>query len=168
MRGKKIAISGKGGVGKSTVAALWALQFAREGDKVIAIDADPDANLTHALGMPQEVRRQIMPLASHTALIEERTGAKAGRSGQMFSLTPKVDDIAAQYGIAYRGVHTIVLGAIRKGGGGCACPESSLLKSLVRHLVLNENETVVLDMEAGVEHIGRATAAGVDSRVAQS
>jgi CO dehydrogenase maturation factor len=165
MRGKKIAISGKGGVGKSTVAALWALQIARNGGTVVAIDADPDANLAHALGMPKEQRDTIVPLAYNAKLVEERTGAVAGRTGQMFSLNPKVADLASLYGITFKGVHTLVLGAVRKGGGGCACPESTLLKSLVRHMVLNDDETVILDMEAGVEHIGRATAAGVDALV---
>ncbi len=165
MRGKKIAISGKGGVGKSTVAAIWALQIAREGGTVVAIDADPDANLAHALGLPDDLRKTIKPLACDNALIEERTGAVAGRSGQMFSLNPQVADLTSRYGVSFRGVNTVVLGAVRKGGGGCACPENTLLKGLVRHLVLNDDETVILDMEAGVEHIGRATAAGVDALV---
>jgi CO dehydrogenase maturation factor len=166
MRGKKIAISGKGGVGKSTVAALWALGIAQQGSPVIAIDADPDANLAHALGMPGFLRGKLKPLAGDTALVKERTGAEAGKTGQFFSLNPRVSDLASRYGVSYKGVSVLELGAIRKGGGGCACPESTLLKSLIRHLVLAENETVILDMEAGVEHIGRATAQGVDALVA--
>lgn len=165
MRGKKVAISGKGGVGKSTVAATWALQMARDGATVVAIDADPDANLAHALGIPQEVRKKIVSLAGDDALTQERTGAVAGKPGQMFSLNPQVADLTARYGINHNGVHVVTLGAVRRGGTGCACPESTLLKSLVRHLVLNDDETVILDMEAGVEHIGRATAAGVDAMV---
>ncbi|MBN1757747.1 MAG: P-loop NTPase [Chitinispirillaceae bacterium] len=165
MRGKKIAVSGKGGVGKSTVAALWALQLARENATVVAIDADPDANLAHALGMPSKQRCALVSLADNNALVRERTGAEAGKTGQLFSLNPRVDDLVARFGSRHRGVDTIVLGAVRKGGGGCACPESTLLKSLVRHLVLGEDEYVILDMEAGVEHIGRATAGGVDALV---
>jgi CO dehydrogenase maturation factor len=165
MQGKKIAISGKGGVGKSTFAAHWALQMAREGTTVVAIDADPDANLAHALGIPPEIRRTIVTLADNDRLIRERTGAVAGKPGQMFTLNPKVSDLTARYGINFKGVHTIILGAVRRGGAGCACPESTLLKSLVRHLVLNDDEAVILDMEAGVEHIGRATATGVDALV---
>ena len=166
MRGKKIAISGKGGVGKSTVAALWALHFAQQGDSVVAIDADPDANLAHALGMPKELRIRLKPLAHDAALIMERTGAVAGKTGQLFSLNPKVSDLASRFGVDFKGVNVVELGAVRKGGGGCACPESALLKSLIRHLVLSDDETVILDMEAGVEHIGRATAGGVDALVA--
>jgi CO dehydrogenase maturation factor len=165
MRGLKIAISGKGGVGKSTVAAVWARLLARRGHAVYAIDADPDANLAHALGMPRELADTIVPLASDDALVEERTGAKRGRMGQMFSLSPDVHDIARKYAVEWKGVQTLVLGAVTKGGGGCACPENALLKSLVRHLVLRENEFVILDMEAGIEHLGRATAAGVDALV---
>jgi CO dehydrogenase maturation factor len=165
MRGLKIAISGKGGVGKSTVAAVWSRLLAHNGSPVYAIDADPDANLAHALGMPLALAATIKPLASNDALVEERTGAKPGRTGQIFSLTPEVADIAQRYAVRFEGVQTLVLGAVKKGGGGCACPESALLKSLVRHLVLHENEIVILDMEAGVEHLGRATAVGVDALV---
>lgn len=161
-RGKKIAVSGKGGVGKSTIAAAWALHLAQQGRKVIAIDADPDANFAHALGMPEVMRNSLVTLADEAALIEERTGAKAGVTGQMFSLNPKVDDLIGNYSISYKGVHTVVLGAVRRGGGGCACPESTLLRNLVRHLVVNEDETVIIDMEAGIEHIGRGTADSVD------
>ena len=165
MRGLKIAISGKGGVGKSTVAAVWSRLLARRGFPVYAIDADPDANLAHALGMPKPQADAIKPLAADDALIEERTGAKRGATGQIFSLTPNVSDIARRYAVRHDNVQVLVLGAIKKGGAGCACPESSLLKSLVRYLVLHESEIVILDMEAGVEHLGRATAAGVDALV---
>jgi CO dehydrogenase maturation factor len=165
MRGLKIAISGKGGVGKSTVVAVWSRLLAQSGVPVYAIDADPDANLAHALGMPKELAATIKPLAWDDALFEERTGAKRGSVGQLFSLTPSVADIAKRYAVGFDGVQTLVLGAIKRGGSGCACPESALLKSLVRYLVLYENEIVILDMEAGVEHLGRATAAGVDALV---
>lgn len=166
MRGLKIAISGKGGVGKSTVAAVWSRLLAEQGLPVYAIDADPDANLAHAFGMPKTLADTIKPLVCNDALIEERTGAKRGRTGQIFSLTPEVSDIAGKYAVQWNGVQVLVLGAVKKGGGGCSCPESALLKSLVRYLILRENETVILDMEAGVEHLGRATAAGVDALVA--
>jgi CO dehydrogenase maturation factor len=166
MRGLKIAISGKGGVGKSTVASVWARLCAEQGLPVYAIDADPDVNLAHAFGMPKALADTIKPLAGDDALIEERTGAKRGRTGQIFSLTPEVSDIATKYALRWKGVQVLVLGAVKKGGSGCACPENALLKSLVRYLVLHENETVIIDMEAGVEHLGRATAAGVDALVA--
>jgi CO dehydrogenase maturation factor len=165
MHGLKIAISGKGGVGKSTVAAVWSRLLAEQGLPVYAIDADPDANLAHALGMPKTLADAMKPLAGDDALIEERTGAKRGTPGQMYSLTPRVADLAEKFAVEWSGVQVLALGAVRKGGGGCACPENALLKSLVRHLVLHENETVILDMEAGIEHLGRATAAGVDALV---
>lgn len=165
MPGLKIAISGKGGVGKSTVAAVWSRLLADQGFPVYAIDADPDANLAHAFGMPKTLADTIQPLAADDALIEKRTGARRGVMGQIFSLTPEVADIAKKYAVEWNKVRVLVLGALKKGGSGCACPESALLKTLVRHLVLHENEVVILDMEAGVEHLGRATAAGVDGLV---
>ncbi|MGA2506863.1 MAG: AAA family ATPase [Chitinispirillaceae bacterium] len=166
MRGLKIAISGKGGVGKSTVAAVWSRLLAEQNLPVYAIDADPDANLAHALGMPKHIADTLKPLAADDELIEQRTGARRGRTGQIFSLTPDVADIAKKYAVQWKGVQVVVLGGIKKGGGGCACPESALLKSLVRYLILHENEIVILDMEAGIEHLGRATATGVDALVA--
>jgi CO dehydrogenase maturation factor len=166
MRGLKIAISGKGGVGKSTVASVWSRLLAEQNLPVYAIDADPDANLAHALGMPKTIADTLKPLAADDDLIEQRTGARRGRTGQIFSLTPDVADIAKKYAVQWKGVQVVVLGGIKKGGGGCACPESAFLKSLVRYLVLHEDEIVILDMEAGIEHLGRATAAGVDALVA--
>jgi len=165
MPGLKIAISGKGGVGKSTIAAVWARLLASKGISVLAIDADPDANLASALGLPSQLRSTIVPLSRNEKLIEERTGAKPGLSGQMFSLNPKVSDIAERFAVPYKGVNLLVLGAVKKGGGGCACPESAFLKSLVRFAVLQNDEAVILDMEAGVEHLGRATTSGVDAMV---
>lgn len=165
MQGFKIAISGKGGVGKSTVAAVWAQLLAKEGISVLAVDADPDSNLAHALGISPEFQKKIRPLALEKELIEERTGAKAGLSGQLFTLNPQVSDIISKYSVNFNGVNLLVLGAVKKGGGGCACPESALIKSFVRYAVLHDNEAVILDMEAGVEHLGRATAVGVDALV---
>jgi len=159
----KLAISGKGGVGKSTVAAALALLLARSGSRVLAVDADPDANLAAALGVSAEERRRIVPISRQVALVEERTGAKVKQYGQMFKLNPQVSDIADSYATVHKGVALIVLGAIVKGGGGCACPESVLVKALVADLVLHRNEALVMDMEAGIEHLGRGTAQGVDA-----
>jgi len=159
----KLAISGKGGVGKSTVAATLAILMARQGQKVLAIDADPDANLASALGIPGSQQAEIIPIARQKALIEERTGAKIRQYGQMFKLNPEVSDIADKYAYMLNGVALLVLGAIESGGSGCACPESALLKTLVQDLILRKNETLVMDMEAGVEHLGRATARAVDT-----
>lgn len=159
----KLAISGKGGVGKSTVAATLALLIAGQGKKVLAVDADPDANLASALGISAEGQQGIIPISKQVALIEERTGAAVNQYGQMFKINPEVSDIAGKYAYAHHGVDLLVLGAATQGGGGCACPENVLLGALVTDLVLYKDETLIMDMEAGVEHLGRATARGVDT-----
>lgn len=162
----KIAISGKGGVGKSTLSAALSLLLAKRGTRVLAVDADPDANLAAALGIPESQQQEIIPISQHKALIEERTGAKVKQFGQMFKLNPEVSDIADEYAIKHNGVDLMVLGAIDQGGGsGCACPESVLLKALVTDLIPYKDEAFIMDMEAGVEHLGRATARGVDTMI---
>ncbi|WP_461255078.1 ATP-binding protein [Treponema sp. R80B11-R83G3] len=159
----KIAVSGKGGVGKSTVAASIALILARRGGRVLALDADPDANLAASLGIPKTVK--ITPISREIALIEERTGAKIDKYGQIFKLNPNVSDVAEKFAVSHNGVELLVLGAIKRGGGGCACPENVFIKALVNDLVLYKNETLIMDMEAGIEHLGRATSSGVDVMV---
>ena len=158
----KIAISGKGGVGKSTFAAALALTLAKNGGKVLALDADPDANLAAALGISKEQQKSIVPISRQIELIEERTGAKVNEYGKVFKMNPEVSDVADNYAITHNGVSLLVLGAIKKGGGGCACPENTFIRALVTDLVLFKNETLIMDMEAGIEHLGRATAQGVD------
>lgn len=160
--GLKIAISGKGGVGKSTLSAMFCHFAAADGLRVLAIDADPDANLAAALGMPRDERRGIIPLSERRALIEERTGAKVNQYGQVFKLNPDVSDIAEKESAQFRGIHLLVLGAVEKGGSGCACPESVMLRALLQDVVLYKDDCVVIDFEAGLEHLGRATARGVD------
>lgn len=159
----KLAVTGKGGVGKTTVAAVLASLYAREGRRVIAVDADPASSLPEALGVPPEVRKSVVPLSSMLDLIEERTGSRPGTPGGLFSLTPRVDDLLDRYAVAGAdGVQIMVLGTISAPGEGCFCPESSLLRSLLRHLVLDRDDLVVLDMEAGLEHLGRSTLQGID------
>jgi CO dehydrogenase maturation factor len=162
----KLAISGKGGAGKSTLAGTLALLYAADGRQVLAIDADPDANLASAIGVPPELRSEIHTISTERKLIEERTGAKVQDYGQIFKINPEVADIAARYATHYAGVDLLVLGSVQRAAGGCACPESVLLKNLVLHLVLKHNEIVILDMEAGIEHLGRGTAMGVDLMLA--
>jgi CO dehydrogenase maturation factor len=161
----KIAISGKGGVGKSTLAAALALLLSRRGKNVLAVDADPDANLASALGLTEAEQKQIVPISRQIQLIEERTGAKVNQYGQIFKLNPEVSDIADKYAIKKDGVSLLVLGAVEAGGSGCACPENVLIKALITDLVLFKNDALIMDMEAGVEHLGRATVKGVDKLI---
>ena len=156
----KIAVSGKGGVGKTTFACFLIRALADEKKRVVAIDADPDANLAQALGVKNS--DQIVPISQMKELIEERTEAKVGAMGSFFKLNPKVDDLPERLSVEVDGIKVMVMGGVKKGGAGCICPESTLLKNLVRHIVLVRDEAVVLDMEAGLEHLGRGTAMSVD------
>ncbi|MDY6972818.1 MAG: carbon monoxide dehydrogenase accessory protein CooC [Thermodesulfobacteriota bacterium] len=156
----KIAVSGKGGVGKTTFACFLIRALADAGKRVLAIDADPDANLAQAMGVKDSER--IVPISEMKDLIEERTEAKVGTMGSFFKLNPKVDDLPERLSVEIDGIKLMVMGGVKKGGAGCICPESTLLKGLVRHVVLARNEVVVLDMEAGLEHLGRGTAMSVD------
>ena len=156
----KIAVTGKGGVGKTTLASLIISHFAGKGKRVIAVDADPDANLAQALGFSDIDK--IVPISQMESLIEERTGAKPGKSGSIFKLNPKVDDLPEKLSLRKENIYLMVMGTVRKGGAGCICPESTLLKNLITHLVLFQDDIVVMDMEAGIEHLGRGTASGVD------
>ena len=159
----KLAISGKGGVGKTTLAALLIRAFNEQGKRVLAIDADPDANLAAALGIPNP--QSISPISNMKALIEERTGAKGGSMGSFFRLNPKVDDLPEKLSVPVDHIKFMRLGGVKKGGGGCICPESTLLKTLVTHILLARDEVVIMDMEAGIEHLGRGTASAMDKLI---
>jgi CO dehydrogenase maturation factor len=159
----KLAISGKGGVGKTTFSSLLIRTLNDMGKKVLAIDADPDANLAAALGISDADK--ITPIAEMKEMIFERTGAQPGSMGGFFKLNPKVDDLPDTLSVKKDQIKLMRLGSVKKGGGGCLCPESTLLKALIVHIVLARDEVVVMDMEAGIEHLGRATASAVDKLI---
>ncbi len=160
----KVAFGGKGGVGKTTITSLVARCLAARTEKSgIAIDADPVANLAAGLGISEDI--PITPISELSDLIEERTGAEPGTMGGFFTLNPKVDDIPERFSLEKDGVKLLVMGTVKGGGAGCICPESTILKALMTHLVLYRDDIVLMDMEAGVEHLGRATSGSVDALV---
>ena len=156
----KIAVTGKGGVGKTTLSGVLSAALRQAGHNVIAVDADPDSNLLACMGYPHP--ESVPPLVELKELIEERTGAKAGTIGGIFRMNPPVDDIPAKYAVDVDGVRVLVAGAVKRGGSGCYCPENALVRTLVSHLLLDEGTSLVLDMEAGVEHLSRGTVGSVD------
>lgn len=159
----KIAVTGKGGVGKTTLSAVLCHLFASEGKKVIAVDADPDANLAQALGINAHDIKKIRPIADMPELIEERTGVKPGSMGGIFKLNPRVDDLPEEIGYKFNGITLLVAGKSKAAASGCYCPENILLRRLLKHLVIERGEVVVVDMEAGIEHLTRGTAEAVDA-----
>ena len=161
----KIAISGKGGVGKTTLAALLAQHYADQDRDVFAVDADPSPCLAGALGLPDDLREKLHPIAEMDALIEERTGAKPGASGGFFTLNPRVDDLPERFSVNHKGVRLLEMGSVDLGGSGCICPESAMLKTLFTHLLFRNDEVLIIDMYAGVEHLGRATVDFVDAMI---
>jgi CO dehydrogenase maturation factor len=161
----KLAISGKGGVGKTTLAGLLAQVYADAGRDVLAVDADPSPCLAGALGFPSELRAKLSPISEMDELIEERTGAKPGTTGGFFTLNPRVDDIPDRFSVTHRDVRLLEMGAVDLGGSGCICPESAMLKTLFTHLLFRKDDVLILDMYAGVEHLGRATTDFVDAMI---
>lgn len=159
----KIAISGKGGVGKTLLSSLLAHTFAEHGYSVIAIDADPDANLATTLGFSDADK--ITPLSDMKELIAERTETEQGKSGLYFKINPRVNDIPDKYSLKHNGISLLVMGPVKKGGTGCYCPENAFLSALISHLLIASNEVVILDMAAGIEHLGRGTAKAVDKLI---
>lgn len=157
----KIAVSGKGGVGKTLIAGGLACSFVERGFKTIAIDADPSPNLALTLGLTPEMARKILPISENKKLVESKTDT--GYSG-VYRLSFKVDDVVREYSVNTPfGVNLIVMGTVKSMGSGCTCPENAVVRALLRHLVVERDEAVVLDTEAGVEHMGRATAKHVDT-----
>ncbi len=161
----KIAVTGKGGVGKTTLSAVLSYLYAEEGKRVIAVDADPDANLAQAFGLSDEEIKHLRPITELKDLIAERTGARPGSMGGVFKLNPKVDDIPEQYGKRLNGIVLLVIGKHKEASSGCYCPENVFLKRLLKHLVVERDEVLVVDMEAGIEHLTRGTAEAVDAFV---
>jgi CO dehydrogenase maturation factor len=156
----KIAVAGKGGVGKTLVAAGLAWSFARKGLQTIAVDADPTPNLGVSLGLTIKDASSILPISENAALIESKT--RTGFPG-VYSLTFSVDDIIRNYAVPTpSGAQLLVMGTVKSMGSGCTCAANTVLRSLIRHLVVDCDEALVLDMEAGLEHLGRGTAEGVD------
>lgn len=159
----KIAVTGKGGVGKTTIAASLSHVFSREGKRVLAVDADPDANLASAFGLSHDEISEIKPIAEMTDLIAERTGAMPGAMGGIFKLNPRVDDIPDEFGKRVNGITLLITGRSKGAASGCFCPENVLLRRLIKHLVVERDEVVIIDMEAGIEHLTRGTASAVDA-----
>ena len=156
----KVAITGKGGVGKTTFSAVLARLYADEGRKVLCADVDPDANLGLALGFSEEELSQITPITEMKELIMERT--EADTFGKFFKINPKVDDLPDMLAHEINGVKLLLMGTVKTGGAGCVCPEHVILKRILSHLIINADEVVIMDMEAGLEHLARGTTDWVD------
>jgi len=156
----KLAITGKGGVGKTTLSSTLARLYAAEGRTVLAADVDPDANLGLALGLSEEEVNAIVPISKMRSLVEERTGANA--ANKFFKLNPQVSDIPDKFSKDIHGVKLLVMGTVETGGSGCVCPEHVMLKAVLSSLILRKDDVVIMDMEAGLEHLGRGTASVMD------
>ena len=154
----KIAISGKGGVGKTTIMAMLAKYLQKQGKEVLVIDADPSPHMAQSLGLAED--EKITPISEMKDLLVERSGKVDG--SPFYNINPQVDDLLSRFIVEKNGIKLMVLGAIQTAKGGCACPESNVLKRMLTKLLLSPSQVVLLDMQAGVEHLGRGTIAGVD------
>jgi len=161
----KLSVAGKGGVGKTFIAATLSRLLARDGYNVLAVDADPNINLASSLGIPREEAERIVPLSENSELIEERTGVRPGSTyGAIFRMTPTVNDIVDRFGVVGPdGVKLLVMGTVKGADKGCMCPAHALLRVLMQHLLIQRKDIVIMDMEAGLEHLGRGTARRMDS-----
>ena len=164
--GIKIAVTGKGGVGKTTLAAVLARLYAAEGAPVLVADVDPDANLGLAIGFSQQEIDKIVPISEMKDLIRERTNSDDGGYGRFFKINPRVDDIPDRFAATHEGVKLLVMGTVDIPGAGCVCPEHVMLKRVLSHIVFQREDVVIMDMEAGLEHLGRGTASGMDMFIA--
>ncbi len=159
----KVALSGKGGVGKTLLASYLCRIFSDSGYSVLAIDADPNATLAATLGFPHP--EKIVPISQMKDLIAERTGSTPGKTEVFFKLNPKVEDLPEKYWEQYNGIKLMVMGQVKKGGGGCYCADNVLLRALVNHILLDRHEVIIMDMEAGIEHLSRGTASAVNKLI---
>ncbi|MBN1383631.1 MAG: AAA family ATPase [Elusimicrobia bacterium] len=156
----KIAVTGKGGVGKSTITAALAVALSNSKKNVWVLDCDPDANLATILGYPYP--EKLQPIAELKEIIKERTHAKGNGPAVFFKMNPQVDDIPSKFSVEHKGIHLMVMGKLKPAGSGCFCPENAFARSLVGHLLLKQNEIFLMDMEAGIEHLTRGTVKAVD------
>jgi CO dehydrogenase maturation factor len=159
----KIAIAGKGGVGKTTLCAALAHAFAHQGREVMAVDADPNNCLGPALGFPEELVASITPICEMRELLCERAGTSEG--GGFFNIAPEVNDLVERFSVRQGNIRLLVMGTITSGGSGCACPESAVLRALTREIVTGEQGVLLMDMEAGLEHLGRGTSRYMDALI---
>jgi len=158
----KIVITGKGGVGKTTLTSCLSKLLATKNMNVLAVDEDPQMNLPYALGLPVEEASKIVPLNKNLDYIEEKTGVRPGKSwGNLFRLNPRVEDVVNRFGVKINdNLNLLVMGTVVQAAAGCLCAENVLLDSVIKHLALRKNEMIILDTQAGVEHFGRALAKG--------
>ena len=166
-KGTKIVVTGKGGVGKTAISAALCHTFSRSGRRVLAVDGDPQMNLGATLGLPIKVASEIVPLNAQFDYIEEKVGARPESGWGMFlRLNPDVDDVVSRFGVRVSGgLELLVMGTLSKASIGCLCPENTLLAATVDHIALRQDEVILMDTEAGVEHFGRAIAKGFDHAI---